>query len=141
MPPNCDTTFLSFIPNVDTQYIILGGDLNCVMNTQLDRSNSKVTTLSKMATALTSDMKDYGGCDLWRFLYPDARAYSFFSHVHETYSWIDLFFFIDKALLPSVHSGIFSNSHIRPFPYITQSHIHTADLIYHYCLMMHSALQ
>lgn len=96
--PNFDdtqfmTTLLSSIPNIDTHYLILGGHLNCVMNTQLDRSSSRVTTLSKMATALTSFMKDYGGCDPWRFLHPDARAYSFFYHIHQLYSRIDYFFY------------------------------------------------
>jgi len=88
---NFMTTLLSSIPNVDTHYLILGGDLNCVMNTQLDRSSSRVTTLSKMAMALTS-FKDYGGCDPWRFSHPNARAYSFFSHVHQLYTRIDFLF-------------------------------------------------
>lgn len=93
------TTLLSSIPNVDTHYLILGGDLNCVMNTQLDHSSARVTTLSKMATELMSFMKDYGDCDPWRFLHSDTRAYSFFSHVHQTYSRIGYF------LLPFVHSS------------------------------------
>lgn len=94
-------TLLSSLPNMDTHYLILG-DLNCVMNTQLDRSSPRVTSLSKMATTLQSFMVDYGSCDPWRSLHKDTRVYSFYSHVHHAYSRID-FFFIDEVLLPSVH--------------------------------------
>lgn len=57
--PNFDdsqfmATLLSSLPNMDTHYLILGGDLNCVMDTQLDRSSPRVTSLSKMATTLQS---------------------------------------------------------------------------------------
>ena len=94
---------LSSIPNMNTHHLILGGDLNCVMNTQVDRSSPRVTNLSKMAITLQSFMEDYGSCDPWRFLHNDTRAYSFYSHVHHVYSRID-YFCIDKELLPSIHS-------------------------------------
>lgn len=93
---------LSSIPNMDTHHLIFGGDLNCAMNTQLDRSNPRVTNLTKMAITLQSFMEDYGSCDPWRFLYNDTRAYSFYLHVHHAYSRID--FCIDKELLTSIHS-------------------------------------
>lgn len=110
--PNFDddnfmSTLLSLIPNMDTHYLIFGGDLNCVMDTQLDRSSSRVTNLSKMAMTLKSFMEDCGGCDPWRYLHQNTKAYSFFSHVHHMYSRID-YLFIDKILLPSVHSSEYS---------------------------------
>lgn len=97
--PNFDdsqfmTTLLSSLPNMDTHYLILGGDLNCVMNTQLDRSGPRVTSLSKMATTLQSFMVDYGSCDPWRSLHKDTRVYSFYCHVHHAYSRIDFFLLI-----------------------------------------------
>lgn len=88
---------------MDSHYLIFGGDLNCVMDTQLDCSSSRVTNPSKMATILQSFMEDYGSCDPWRLLHNDTRAYSFYSHVHHTYSRID-YFCIDKELLPSIDS-------------------------------------
>jgi hypothetical protein len=48
-------------------------------------------------------MEDYGSGDPWRLLHDDTRAYSFYSHVHHSYSRID-YFCIDKELLPSIHS-------------------------------------
>lgn len=94
---------LSTIPNMDTHHLIFGGDLNCVMNTQLDRSNPRVANLTKMIITLQSFMEDYGSCDPWKFLYNDTRAYSFYPHVHHAYSRID-YFCIDKELLSSIHS-------------------------------------
>ena len=95
-------TLLSSLPNMDTHYLIFGGDQNCVMNT--DRSSPRGTNLSKMATTLQSFMVDYGSCEPWRSLHKDTRVYYFYSHVHHAYSRID-YFFIDKVLLPSPSAG------------------------------------
>lgn len=92
---------------MDTHYLILGRDLNCVMDTQLDCFSSKVTITSKIAMTLKSFMEDCGSCDVWRSLHQDAKEYSFFSHVHHMYLRID-YFFIDKILLQSVHSSEYS---------------------------------
>ena len=39
--------------------------------------------------------------EAWHFLHPTDRQYSFYSHVHQTYSRID-YFFMDKTLLPNL---------------------------------------
>lgn len=44
---------MSSIPDLNSQQLIFGGDLNCVMNPALDRSNSKSTNLSKKAKLLS----------------------------------------------------------------------------------------
>lgn len=46
-------------------------------------------------------LQAYGVADIWRFLNPTSRSYSFFSPVHKTFYRID-YFFIDKKLLPMV---------------------------------------
>ena len=67
----------------------------------IDRSNPKTLARSKMSQALCDFMDQTGCVDPWRFFYPHKKEFSFFSHVHHTYSRID-YFFIDKTLLPSV---------------------------------------
>lgn len=47
-------------------------------------------------------MQKYGLCDAFRYLKTSERIYSFFSHVHQTYSRID-YFFLDHKLLPYLH--------------------------------------
>ena len=49
-------------------------------------------------------MNQLGLCDPWRSLNPTTKAFSFFSHIHRTYSRID-FFLADNRLLHWVNSG------------------------------------
>ena len=104
--PNWDdhtffTNTFSRIPNMDSHHLILGGDTNCVLSSNLDRSSSKTSSESKSAQTIQLFLQAYGVADVWRFLNPTSRGYSFFSPVHKTFSRID-YFFIDKKLLPMV---------------------------------------
>lgn len=93
------TKFFSQLPNMDTHHLILGGDMNCAMSPDLDRSSSNISVKSKTALSIQSFLNINGMADAWRFLNPKSRDYSFFSPVHGTYSRID-YFFLDKKLLP-----------------------------------------
>lgn len=53
-------------------------------------------------------MDQIGSVDVWRFYHPTAKEFSFYSQVHQTYSRID-YFFLDKALLPSVKQCEYSS--------------------------------
>ncbi len=92
---------ISHLPDLNTYKYIFGGDLNCVANPKLDRSNPKPMPQSKLSLALSTFMAQTGCLDPWRFLFPQKREFSFFSHVHSSYSRID-YFYIDKTLLPSL---------------------------------------
>lgn len=92
---------LSLLPDLNSHKLILAGDLNTVVDPVLYRSNPKILTHSKMSQALCEFMDHIGCVDPWRFLYPLKQEFSFFSNVHHTYSRID-YFFMDKALLPTV---------------------------------------
>lgn len=69
---------MSLIPDLNSQQLIFGRDLNCVMNPALDRSNPKSTNLSKKAKLLSVFMDQIGGVDPWRFLFPQIKSFSFF---------------------------------------------------------------
>ncbi len=104
--PNYDdslffTNIFSRLPNLDMHYLILGGDMNCVMSSYLDRSSAKTAIPSKSADAIKLFLDTYGISDVWRFRNPGSKSYSFFSPVHQTYSRID-YFFLDKNLLPLI---------------------------------------
>lgn len=104
--PNWDdeafvTKVMSFLPDLNSYQLILGGDLNCAIDPLLDRSSPRQHTPSKMAKAFSSLMTHIGGVDPWRFLNPDKKLFSFYSQVHTTFSRIDNFF-IDNNLLPAV---------------------------------------
>ena len=99
--PNFITTLFSLIPCLDTHHLILGGDLNLAISPKLDKSNPKALTSSNMARALITLTDQINCVDAWRSRHPTTKEFSFYLHVHRTYSRID-YFFLDKILLPSV---------------------------------------
>lgn len=101
--PNFFSTVLSIIPNMNSHTLILGGDMNCVIDPDLDRSSSRTIPPSKMSQTLSTFMEQFGYIDPWRFTYPSLRQYSFFSHAHRSFSRID-YFLIDKNLISSISS-------------------------------------
>lgn len=95
--------FFSSLPDLSSYALILGGDFNCCLDPVLDRSSPKPGIFSKSASTIQSFLLDYGISDVWRCLHSQRREYSFFSHVHHSYSRIDSFF-VQNELLPSVRS-------------------------------------
>lgn len=93
----------SSIPDQSRYHLILGGDFNCWLNPSLDRSSTKTTVLSSSAKMIRSAMDEFSLTDPWRFHNPSNKIYSFFSHVHHTFTRID-YFLIDNRLIPSVLS-------------------------------------
>lgn len=81
--------------------IILGGDFNQVIDDHLDRTTSRPGATPRDRTAIHSLQEDLGLIDIWRFVNPQEREYSFYSHSHKTYSRID-FFLISHSLVDRV---------------------------------------
>lgn len=54
---------VSLLPDLNSHSMIFGGDINCVMDPSLDRSNPKSLSRSKMAQALSTFMDQVGGCN------------------------------------------------------------------------------
>lgn len=91
------------IPNADSHRIIMGGDFNLVQDATLDKSFPSQTSRPKALNAINLYISQLGITDPWRFKNPHGRAYSFFSHVHHTFSRID-FFLLDNDLLHYVYA-------------------------------------
>ncbi len=53
-------------------------------------------------------MSDYGLCDAWRSLHTNSREFTFFSHVHHSYSRLD-YFLVSSSLLSDI-----SDTEIHP---------------------------
>lgn len=88
-------------PDLEGHYIIMGGDFILVQDPVLDRSSNKVAPLSKSAKTLSTLSQQFGLADPWRHRFPDSKMYSFFSHIHHSYSQID-FFLLDVRLLSKI---------------------------------------
>lgn len=74
-----------------------------MQDADLDRSSLRPHSLTKSAKLLASFAEELGMSDPWRLKFPGKKSFSFFSHVHRTYSRID-FFLIDNRLLSNVLS-------------------------------------
>ncbi len=77
-PPNWDnaefiTRLCSLFPRVNAHYLILGGDLNCVIDSKLDHSSPKNASPSKMSKAISTYMNQTGYVDPRRFFYPRTK--------------------------------------------------------------------
>lgn len=112
--------FFCSLPDLSSHTLILGGDFNCWLDPVLDRSSSNPSTTSRSASFIQNFLSNYGISDVWRYLHPQKREYSFFSHVHHTFSRID-YFLIDNQLLPSVSSCDYQSIVISDHAPITMS--------------------
>ena len=93
----------SSLPKVDDHYLICGGDFNLIQNSSLDRSSPNPQPLSKSAKTLEIHKNSLGLFDPWKAKWQSKKAFSFFSHVHRSYSRID-FFLLDSYFLPYLDS-------------------------------------
>ncbi len=82
------------------QYVI-GGDFNCVLDIQLDRSTGIDSTHLKSRKIIKKIVKDLHLTEIWRHLNPNKREYSCFSNTHKTYSRID-YFIVSSNLLSKI---------------------------------------
>lgn len=89
------------LPSLNNNLLIIGGDINCVIDPNLDRSNPRTLTPSLMSRSLSDFMSKNGCIDPWRFYNPTTKEYSFFSQMHQSFSRID-YYFIDAKLISKV---------------------------------------
>lgn len=96
--PNVLKTLLS----LQGYSIIIGSDMNAVLDTVLDHSNSSVSVAqSQSSKALRLFTKDLDVCDVWRIHNPTAKEYTYFSPHHKSFSRID-YILISSSLLPGL---------------------------------------
>uniref|UniRef100_A0A3P9JW43 Reverse transcriptase domain-containing protein n=1 Tax=Oryzias latipes TaxID=8090 RepID=A0A3P9JW43_ORYLA len=106
--PNWDDSafvkkLFSSFPDLQNHYIIMGGDFNFVQDPQLDRSSNTSAPPTRAAKMLSTLSQQFGITDPWRHKFPGGKSFSFFSHVHRTFSRID-FFLLDVRLLSNLVS-------------------------------------
>lgn len=99
--PNFFRKIFDLLPDLSTTNLIIGGDFNCYLDPYLDRLSSRVPPIIKSVDVLNNLMRSVNLVDVWRLQHPTDRDYSFFSHVHKSYTRID-FFLIDAKLIPGV---------------------------------------
>ncbi len=75
----------------------------------MDRLSTAGTQRNWESTNIVKQyMSDYGLCDAWRSFHTNSREYTFFSHVHHSYSRLD-YFLVSSSLLNDI-----SDTEIHP---------------------------
>uniref|UniRef100_A0A8C5LTV4 Reverse transcriptase domain-containing protein n=1 Tax=Leptobrachium leishanense TaxID=445787 RepID=A0A8C5LTV4_9ANUR len=73
-------------------HCIIGGDFNAVLDPVLDRSRVGSCPAPLRASVGPRFLKDHLALfDAWRYINPEGRDYSFYSHPHDSFSRIDMF--------------------------------------------------
>lgn len=108
-PSTYDPAFFSmltnYLLNMAGYEIVLGSDMNAVMSHEEDRSGESESHLQAACTdKLRSCISALSLVDSWRFLNVTAKAYTFYSSRHKSYSRID-FIFISCSLSSSCQSS------------------------------------
>uniref|UniRef100_A0AAR2L345 Endonuclease/exonuclease/phosphatase domain-containing protein n=1 Tax=Pygocentrus nattereri TaxID=42514 RepID=A0AAR2L345_PYGNA len=75
-----------------TEFGLLAGDFNCVLNDALDRSSPSPLTNPKSPQILKKLCEDTGLIDVWRERHPLTKDYTFYSNPHQLYSRLDYIF-------------------------------------------------
>uniref|UniRef100_H2ZY84 Endonuclease/exonuclease/phosphatase domain-containing protein n=1 Tax=Latimeria chalumnae TaxID=7897 RepID=H2ZY84_LATCH len=70
--------------------LIIGGDNNCTLDTDLDRSSNKPATPTRMAKILRDALEENGMSEIWRHMHQTRIEFSLYPHVHWSFSRINL---------------------------------------------------
>ena len=112
-PNEDDPHFLKFsfniIENLDTKNLILVGDLNLVIDYELDTLNYKKNNNAKAREKILNYMEKLDLIDIWRQTHEKTKGYTWQQNYYKKMARLD-FFLISETLL-----DIYSNSKIRPY--------------------------
>ena len=106
--PNNFRKVFDLVPDLSTTNLIVGGDFNCYLDPYLDRLSSRVPNTIASVQTLNNLLKSKNMIDIWRLQHPTDRDYSYFSHVHRSYTRID-YFFVDAKLISNVVQSKYHN--------------------------------
>lgn len=88
--------------------MIWGGDFNCYLDPHLDRLSSAPAPNIVAVQTLNNLMRSKKVVDIWRLQQPSDCDYSFYSHVHKSYTWID-YSLVDSRLISDIDHTKYHN--------------------------------
>lgn len=90
-PPGHPSNFLAEVITkligLPIENIIVGGDLNCMMNPLIDRLPSGSSPTTKRAKEVADLFEEAGFVDVWRKLHPAGKEYTFYSNPHKCHTY------------------------------------------------------
>lgn len=99
--PSFFSKFFDVLQDGQNSNIIIGSDLNCYLDPYLDRLSSRPPPNTTSVKVLNIVIKSKNLVDIWRIQDPTWKDYSFYSHVHKSYSRID-YFLVDCPWISNV---------------------------------------
>lgn len=106
--PNYFRKVFDLIPDLGTTNLIMGGDFNCYLDPYLDRLSSRSPATITSVQTLNNLIKSSNMVDIWRLQHPTDKDYSYYSHVHKSYTRID-YFLVDANLISSIEQTKYHN--------------------------------
>lgn len=110
----------NLLPSLTDTHFIVGGDFNCILDPVLDKFPVRSDPSLNAMSVIKHLAESLDIVDIWRLHHPTDKEYSFFSHVHKSYSRI-YYFFIDSKLLPNVSASKYHNIVISDHSAVTVS--------------------
>lgn len=111
-PPNHPTELITKavteFAEVECERAVIGGDFNCLLDPQMDKSSSETRPLTRRARGMLELCEEMGYLDVWRTTHPGEKDFTFYSSVHKSSSRID-YFLIPKSNLSLVTSCSIGN--------------------------------
>lgn len=103
------TTLTEIMSNMHDFAIIMGADMNAVINPALDCSSPAghcSHSQSSISASLSKFISDFSLIDVFCAVNPTVRQYSFYSNRHKTYSRID--YILTSSLISEIHNAVLS---------------------------------
>lgn len=89
-PPNHPTELITKavteFAEVECERAVIGGDFNCLLDPQMDKSSSETRLLTKRARAMLELCEEMGYLDVWRTTHQGEKDFTFYSSVHKSSS-------------------------------------------------------
>lgn len=106
--PNFFPALTKTLLQIQDCFLILGANMNAVVDVSLDRSCShNLPTQSLSSADLCKFISDLSLIDVYRILHPSTRQYTFYSSRHKSYSRLD-YIFISNSSYSEIHSVVIS---------------------------------
>lgn len=104
-PNVCDHQFMDSISGIlikfNDYHIILGADFNACVHPELDRSSADPNAAMPSSVALNNVIAELNLADPWRIKNGNAKAYTFYSTRHKSFSRID-YILVDPPLIQHI---------------------------------------
>jgi len=104
--PNFFQVFFDHLSSFKFEEIIIGGDLNLVLNVRLDKTGGLARTHKNALKVIQNFSENLGLSDVWRIINPEARRYTWRQNQPVIHCRLDFFLASESSLCDVTHADI-----------------------------------